>query len=143
MSNMTSAYSGIRLGSGLARQFQYEQSQSRIGGSLFTHRQRYIDNSPVFFADKIETPLLLMFGDVDEAVPWQQGIELYLAMRRLGKEVVFLQYRDEPHHLKKYPNKLDYARRMKEYIDHFCKGYEPAAWIKNGEGRVVERRSDR
>jgi len=85
VSNMTSAYSGIRLGSGLARQFQYEMSQSRLSGSLWEARDDYIDNSPVFFADKIETPMLILHGDVDDAVPWEQSIELYLAMRRNGK----------------------------------------------------------
>lgn len=132
VSNMTSAYSGIRWGSGLARQFQYEKSQSRIGGNLWEARDKYIENSPVFFADRIETPLLIMFGDVDDAVPWYQGIELYLAMRRLGKDCVFLQYRDEPHHPKKYANKLDYTIRFKEYLDHYLKGEPAADWIKTG-----------
>ena len=121
VSNMTSAYSGIRWGTGLARQFQYEKSQSRIGGNLWEARDKYIENSPVFFADRIETPLLIMFGDVDDAVPWYQGIELYLAMRRLGKDCVFLQYWNEPHHPKKYANKRDYTIRFKEYLDHYLR----------------------
>lgn len=132
VSNMTSAYSGIRWGSGLARQFQYEQSQSRIGGSLWNSLDRYVENSPVFYADRINTPLLIMFGDEDGAVPWYQGIELYLAMRRLGKECVFLQYQGEPHHPKKYPNKLDYTIKMKEYLDYHLKGAAPVKWIVEG-----------
>ncbi len=132
VSNMTSAYSGIRWGSGLARQFQYEKSQSRIGGNLWEARDKYIENSPVFFADRIETPMLIMFGDVDDAVPWYQGIELYLAMRRLEKDCVFLQYRNEPHHLKEYANKLDYTIKFKEYLDHYLKGEPAADWIKTG-----------
>ena len=133
VSNMTSAYSGIRHRSGLARQFQYEKSQSRIGGSLNEKRELYIENSPVFFADRIQTPLLIMFGDVDGAVPWEQGIELYLAMRREEKDVIFLQYHKEPHHLKKYPNKVDYTIRMKQYFDYHLKGMPAADWIKLGE----------
>lgn len=132
VSNMTSAYSGIRWGSGLARQFQYEQSQSRIGGSLWEYPELYIENSPVFYADRIETPLLIMFGDEDTAVPWYQGIELYLAMRRLQKDAVFLQYRGEPHHLQEYPNRLDYAIKMKEYFDHYLKGVPAPEWIEDG-----------
>ena len=127
--NMTSAYSGIRWGSGQARQFQYETGQSRIGSSMFENRNLYIENSPVFFADRINTPLLLMHGDVDEAVPWEQSIEIYLAMRRLNKDVIFLQYRQELHHPQKYPNKLDYSIRMKEYFDYHLKGLPPAEWI--------------
>ena len=132
VSNMTSAYSGIRWGSGLARQFQYERSQSRIGGSLWEARDLYIENSPVFFADQIETPLLIQFGDKDEAVPWYQGIELYLACRRLDKDCVFLQYRDEPHHLKKYPNKVDYSIKMMEFFDHHLKGTPAPNWMTEG-----------
>ncbi|MDA3821090.1 MAG: prolyl oligopeptidase family serine peptidase, partial [Bacteroidales bacterium] len=132
VSNMTSAYSGIRWGTGLARQFQYEKSQSRIGGSLWEARDKYIENSPVFFADRINTPLLIEFGDIDDAVPWYQGIELYLAMRRLDKDCIFLQYRGEPHHLKIYANKLDYTIKFKDYLDHYLKGEEAADWIKDG-----------
>ena len=132
VSNMTSAYNGIRWESGLARQFQYEKTQSRIGGSLWERPELYLENSPVFFADRIRTPLLLEFGDEDGAVPWYQGIELYLAMRRLGKDCIFLQYRGEPHHPQKYPNKLDYAMKMKQYLDHHCKGETAADWIKTG-----------
>ncbi len=133
VSNMTSAYGGVRWGSGMSRQFQYEKTQSRIGGTLWDARDKYIENSPVFFADKIQTPLLIQFGDEDGAVPWYQGIELYMAMRRLDKPCVFLQYRGEPHHLKKYANKLDYTIRFKQYVDHYCKGTPAPVWIKSGE----------
>ncbi len=133
VSNMTSAYGGIRWGSGLARQFQYETGQSRLGSSLFDRRYLYIENSPLFYAHEINTPMLIMHGDVDEAVPWEQSIELYLAMRRADKDVIFLQYRDEPHHPRKYPNKLDYTIRMKEYFDHYLRGKEAPTWIREGK----------
>ncbi|NMP17731.1 prolyl oligopeptidase family serine peptidase [Thalassotalea sp. Y01] len=133
VANMTSAYSGIRLGTGLARQFQYEMGQSRIGASMFERRDLYIENSPVFFADRITTPLLMQFGDIDDAVPWQQGVEMYLAMRRLDKEVILLQYEGEPHHLKKYPNKVDYTIKMMQYFDHYLKGKPAAEWMTQGE----------
>ncbi len=132
VSNMTSAYSGIRWGTGLARQFQYEQSQSRLGVSMYENRKPYIENSPVFFADRINTPLLIQFGDKDEAVPWEQGIELYLALRRLEKDSVFLQYHEEPHHLQKFANRLDYAIKMKEYFDHYLKDEPAPEWITEG-----------
>jgi dipeptidyl aminopeptidase/acylaminoacyl peptidase len=134
--NMTSAYGGIRWASGLARQFQYEKTQSRIGESLVEAPEKYIENSPVFYADKITTPLLIMHGDADGAVPWYQSIELYLAMRRYNKDVVFLQYHDEPHHLQKFSNKLDYAIRMKEYFDYYLKGKGEPEWIINGEAYI-------
>jgi dipeptidyl aminopeptidase/acylaminoacyl peptidase len=132
VANMTSAYGGIRWESGVARLFQYEKTQSRIGGTLWEKRDLFIENSALFFADRITTPLLIEHGDEDGAVPWYQGIELYLALRRLGKDCIFLQYRGEPHHLRKYPNKLDYSIKMKEYFDHYLKGEPAADWITNG-----------
>ncbi len=133
VSNMTSAYSGIRWASGLARQFQYEQTQSRIGKTLMEAPLVYIENSPVFYADKITTPMLIQHGDDDGAVPWYQSIEMYLAMRRYNKDVIFLQYHGEPHHLQKFENKLDYAIRMKEYFDYYLKDEGEPEWIISGE----------
>jgi hypothetical protein len=132
VSNMTSAYGGIRWGTGLARQFQYEAGQSRLSGSLWEARPEYIENSPLFYADRVETPLVLMHGDEDEAVPWYQSIEFYLALRRTGKHAVFLQYRGEPHHPQKYPNKLDYSIKMKEFFDHHLKGAPAPEWWSKG-----------
>ncbi len=132
VSNMTSAYGGIRWGTGLARQFQYEQSQSRLSGSLWEARSDYIENSPLFYADRVETPLVIMHGDEDEAVPWYQSIEFYLALRRTGKHAVFLQYRGEPHHPRKYANKLDYSIRMKAFFDHYLKGSPAPTWWTEG-----------
>jgi dipeptidyl aminopeptidase/acylaminoacyl peptidase len=90
VSNMTSAYGGIRWESGLSRMFQYEQEQSRIGGTLWDKPLQYIENSPLFYVPKIKTPLLIMHNDNDGAVPWYQGIELFTAMRRLNKPVWML-----------------------------------------------------
>ena len=138
VSNMTSAYSGIRLKSGLARQFQYETGQSRIGKNLFEAPELYIENSPVFFADKVNTPILIMFGDKDDAVPWHEGVQYYLALRRAGKDATFLQYEGEPHHLKKFPNQVDFSVRMMQYFDHYLKGKPAAKWMTEGEPFVEE-----
>lgn len=132
VANMTSAYSGIRWQTGLARQFQYETGQSRIGVSMFENVKPYIDNSPVFFADRINTPMVIQFGDKDGAVPWEQGIELYLAMRRLNKEVVMLHYEGEGHHLARFANKLDYSIKMLEFFNHYLKGDPAPAWWQYG-----------
>lgn len=132
VSNMTSAYSGIRWQTGLARLFQYETGQSRLGVSMYDDLAPYIKNSPVFFADRINTPMLIQFGDADGAVPWEQGIEYYLALRRLGKEVVMLHYEDEPHHLQRYANKLDYTIKMLEFFNHYLKGEPAPDWWLEG-----------
>ena len=132
VSNMTSAYSGIRWGTGLPRQFQYERSQSRIGGSLWEYPLRFLENSPIFRADRVETPLLMIHNDEDDAVPWYQGIEYFLALRRLGKEAYMFSYNGEKHGLRKRINQKDYTRRMQEFFDHFLKGAPAPEWMEKG-----------
>ena len=132
VANMTSAYSGIRWGTGLPRQFQYERSQSRIGGSLWEYPLRYLDNSPIFRADRVETPLLMIHNDEDDAVPWYQGIEYFLALRRLGKPAFMFTYNGEKHGLRKRINQKDYTRRLQEFFDHYLKGAPAPEWMEKG-----------
>ncbi len=132
VANMTSAYGGIRWGTGMSRMFQYERTQSRLGGSLWEARPRYIENSPLFWADKIETPVLMMHNDKDTAVPWYQGIEFFVALRRLGKPVWLLNYNGEPHGLRKYQNKKDWAMRMQQFFDHYLKDAPAPVWLAEG-----------
>jgi len=132
VANMTSAYSGIRWGPGLPRQFQYEHTQSRIGGSLWEYPMRFLENSPVFRADRVQTPILMLHNDGDDAVPWYQGIEYFLALRRLGKEVYMFNYNGEPHGLRRRPNQKDYTMRLQQFFDHFLKGAPRPEWMEKG-----------
>lgn len=132
VANMTSAYGGIRWGSGLNRQFQYEHGQTRIGASLWQRRDLYIKNSPLFNADKVTTPLLIMHNDKDGAVPWYQGIEYFTALRRLNKKVWLLQYNEEDHNLVERRNRKDLSVRLSQFFDHYLKGAPAAKWITNG-----------
>jgi dienelactone hydrolase len=132
VSNMTSAYGGIRWESGLSRMFQYERSQSRIGGTLWEKPLHYIENSPLFFADKIETPLLILHNDDDGAVPWYQGIEFFIALRRLGKAAWLLNYNGEKHGLQKTHNKKDFQRRMQQFFDHYLLDAPLPQWMEKG-----------
>ena len=111
---------------------QYEQSQSRIGGTLWNAQQRYIHNSPLFQADKVETPLLMMHNDEDGAVPWYQGIEYFVALRRLGRPVWMLNYNGEAHGLRQYKNRKDWTIRMQQFFDHYLKGDPAPVWLKEG-----------
>lgn len=130
--NMTSAYGGIRWESGLSRMFQYEKTQSRIGGALWEKPLQYIDNSPLFFADKIQTPVLILHNDEDGAVPWQQGIEFFTALRRLGKPAWLLNYNGEKHGLQETRNKKDFQRRMQQFFDHYLLGEPMPGWMERG-----------
>jgi dipeptidyl aminopeptidase/acylaminoacyl peptidase len=132
VTNMTSAYGGVRWETGISRMFQYEHTQSRLGATLWEKPNLYLENSPLFTADKINTPLLTMHNDADGAVPWYQGIEMYMAMRRLNKPVWMLNYNGEGHGLTKRENRLDLQIRMKQFFDHYLKGAPIPPWMKEG-----------
>jgi dipeptidyl aminopeptidase/acylaminoacyl peptidase len=132
VSNMTSAYGGIRWGTGMSRMFQYEKTQSRIGGTLWEARDKYIANSPLFFADRINTPLLILHNDEDTAVPWYQGIELFVALRRLEKPAWMLNYNGDPHWVMSDENRMDFAKRMQQFFDHYMKGDPLPVWMARG-----------
>lgn len=142
VSNMTSAYGGIRWGTGLPRQFQYERTQSRIGGTLWEYPMRFIENSPVFMADRVETPLLMIHNDQDDAVPWYQGIEYFLALRRLEKEVYMFNYLGQPHNLSNKAAARDFSVRMFQFFEHHLRGESAPAWMTNGVDSS-ERDADR
>ncbi len=116
---MVSAYGGIRWGSGLSRMFQYEKTQSRLGATLWERPDLYLENSPIFNIDKVQTPVLILHNDKDGAVPWYQGIEYFVALRRLGKPSWLLNYNDEPHWPLKRPNRLDFNKRLHQFFDHY------------------------
>jgi dipeptidyl aminopeptidase/acylaminoacyl peptidase len=130
--NMISAYGGIRWETGLSRMFQYEKTQSRIGGTLWDYPLRYLENSPIFTMDKVETPVLIMHNDKDGHVPWYQGIEYFTALRRLNKPAWLLNYNEEPHWPLKLANRIDFNIRMQQFFDHYLKGEPMPLWMANG-----------
>jgi hypothetical protein len=74
----------------------------------------------------------MLHNDNDDAVPWYQGIEFYLSLRRLGKEVYFFNYNGEFHGLRRRQNQKDYSRRMFEFFNHFLKGAPAPDWMQKG-----------
>ena len=138
VSNMTSAYGGIRWQSGMSRMFQYERTQSRIGGTLWESTNEYLHNSPVFYADKIHTPLLMMHNDEDGAVPWYQGIEMFVAMRRLQKPVWMLNYNGQGHGLSRQADRKDWAIRMQQFFDHYLMDAPAPVWMDEGVPAILK-----
>lgn len=130
--NMFSAYGGIRWTSGLNRSFQYEHEQSRIGKSIWESPLRYIENSPLFTLDKINTPILIMSNDDDGAVPWYQGIEFFTGLRRLQKPAWLLNYNEADHWPTKIRDKVDFQIRLAQFFDHYLKGEPMPKWMKDG-----------
>ena len=130
--NMYSAYGGIRWETGLNRSFQYEHQQSRIGESIWEAPDLYWENSPLFAMEKVTTPILIMANDGDGHVPWWQGIEYFIALRRLGKPAWLLNYNGEPHWPLKHPNKVDFQKRMSQFFAHYLKDEPMPQWMKEG-----------
>ena len=134
--NMFSAYGGIRWGSGLARSFQYEHTQSRVGASPWEAPELYTENSSIFTMDKVKTPILIMHNDTDGHVPWYQGIEYFVAMKRLGKPCWLLNYTGEPHWPVKMANRFDFQIRLMQFFDHFLKDAPMPKWMAEGVSAV-------
>ncbi|MDR2809720.1 MAG: prolyl oligopeptidase family serine peptidase [Tannerellaceae bacterium] len=130
--NMFSAYGGIRWGSGLNRSFQYEHGQSRIGLSIWESPLRYLENSPLFDMDKVETPILIMANDKDGHVPWYQGIEFFVALKRLQKPAWLLNYTGEPHWPTRMANKIDFQKRMFQFFEHYLNNQPMPQWMSKG-----------
>lgn len=130
--NMTSAYGGIRWGTGMNRQFQYEKTQSRIGKTLWEDRDLYIENSPLFHLDRVNTPVVIMANDEDGAVPWWQGIEMFTALRRLGKPSWMLNYNGDEHNLMKRQNRKDIQIRQQQFFDYYLKDARAPVWMTRG-----------
>jgi len=132
VSNMISAYGGIRWGTGMVREFQYEKTQSRIGAPPWDAPLLYIENSPIFWVKRIHTPYLTIHNDADDAVPWYQGIEFNTAMRRLGKEAYMFSYNGELHGLRNRDNMKHWTVHMDEFFDHYLLGRPRPEWMDKG-----------
>ena len=73
----------------------------------------------------------MLHNDEDDAVPWYQGIEYFLALRRLGKEAYMFNYNGEKHGLRKRINQKDYTRRLQEF-SITSKGAPAPEWMEKG-----------
>ncbi len=127
--DMISAYSGIRLESGVVREGQYERGQSRIGFTPWDRPDLYLENSGLFGIKSITTPYLTIHNDQDGAVPQFQGIEFITAMRRLGKEAYLFSFDGEDHNLKGREQQKYWTVHLDEWFDYWLKGAPRPAWM--------------
>ncbi len=106
-----------------------EDSQIKLGGPPWTQARRYIEQSPVFHLDRVETPLLIINGALDEATPPGNMGEMFVGLRRLGKEAVFVVYDGEEHWAGAwgYANAVDFCDRIIAWFDsHIGPAAQPA-----------------
>lgn len=136
LTDMISMYNSVYWNTGTADMAIFESSQGRFKGSYIENRDAYIRNSPAFFADKVETPVMILHNEKDGAVDFNQGITWFNTLREQEKEVIMLQYVGENHGLQLPKNQKDYTIRMTEYFDHFLLGKPAPDWLKNGIPRL-------
>lgn len=110
--------------------WRYERQQYRIRKSFYEAKEQYLQNSPLFYANQIETPLLVWSGKTDSNVLPTQSRALYAALRRLGKKHLLLLYPQEGHILTKPKSKLDLTNRIQEWFDHFLKDHPAPSWLQ-------------
>jgi dipeptidyl aminopeptidase/acylaminoacyl peptidase len=99
-----------------------ETSQELVGGSPWQFRERYIENSPIFYLDRMETPLLIIHGDRDVTFAPFLGDEIFVGLRRLGKTVNYAKYQGEPHVASSRDNLIDMASRILDWFERYVKG---------------------
>lgn len=108
--------------------WQFEEQQYRMFKSFAEDKNLYIDNSPVYHAEKVSKPILLWTGTNDQNIYWEQTMEYYLALRRNNKKVIALFYDKEDHSFIRHVNRSDLFIRISEWFDYHLKGAEKD-WI--------------
>jgi dipeptidyl aminopeptidase/acylaminoacyl peptidase len=106
--------------------------QGRFGTTPYDNLELFVDQSAVYHAKDMNTPLLIFQGTNDGSTEWLQGVEFYNALRFLKKPVIFLSYEGEGHGFTRYDNQYDVQVRMKQFYDYHLKGAPAADWIANG-----------
>jgi len=94
----------------------FEGLTLKMGAPPWEVPQRYIENSPIFYLDRVHTPLLIQVGSADYGFP-ALSEEVFVGLRRLGRDVTYLKYRGEGHVLTGYPNLVDYWNRLLAFFD--------------------------
>lgn len=88
----------------------------------------YVDKSPIYSADKIKTPMLILHGGADTNVPWLESDQMFVALKLLGQEVVYARFQGETHNINaQYKNLIEHRQMMVEWFDKYLKN-QPAAW---------------
>ena len=100
-----------------------------MGKTLYADWSNYIYNSPITNAGNIETPLLLWTGDKDGSVSPKQSMEMYLALRRLEKKVLLLQYTNESHSITEERKQIDLTTKILDWFNYYLKDEPVKIWM--------------
>jgi len=93
----------------------------------WNRRDIYVDHSPLFLADRITTPLLMLTGDQDTNVPPGESIQMYTALKLLGRPVELVLIRGEDHHIITYNRRIEWHNTIMAWWEKYLKG-NPEWW---------------
>lgn len=106
----------------------YNYSEVSMANSYpWSHRQLYVDQSPLFNADKIHTPLLLLHGNADTNVPLIESLQMFTALKLLGREVALVEVEGENHHILEYTKKEKWLATQMAWFQKWLKD-DPTWW---------------
>jgi dipeptidyl aminopeptidase/acylaminoacyl peptidase len=141
ITNLLSFYGAIHWGPGLPEPAHFETGQARMDVPFWVDLPAYLRNSPTLFVNRLQTPMLIFFGDKDGTVDFRQGVEMYNYARRAGKQLVMLVYANEDHSAREKPNQVDYHRRILQWFGHYLKGGDAPGWITKGVTVIESERA--
>jgi dipeptidyl aminopeptidase/acylaminoacyl peptidase len=121
MGDLISSYGQMQR-DGTASQTAFtELGQGLMGGAPWQFRERYIENSPFYYLERVETPLLIVHGSEDKAVAPFLGDQIFVALRRLGKDVEYAKYEGEDHSplFWSYSNQIDLSKRVIDWFGRY------------------------
>lgn len=110
--------------------YQYEEGQLRMPKNLFDDYQGYLENSALYHARDINTPLLLWSGREDHHVDFNQTIDFYMGLKRLQKPVTMLLYPGMGHSANKPEDQKDLSLKVEHWFDHYLKGIPAEDWMR-------------
>ncbi|SMC88792.1 S9 family peptidase [Pedobacter africanus] len=136
ITDLISFYHTINPYTGEPDMWRFKNQQWNMGGSPYELPELYKANSPIAHVQNVQTPVLLWTGKSDSQVDPHQTMEFYLALRRLGKKGIMLQYPNEGHALLDSENRKDLTNRMLDWFNYFLKDDKSIEWIAKGTAPV-------
>ena len=106
----------------------YNYSEVSMANSYpWSHRKLYVDQSPLFNADKIHTPLLLLHGNADTNVPLIESLQMFTALKLLGREVALVEVEGQNHHITDYGKREKWLATQMAWFQRWLKD-DPSWW---------------
>lgn len=129
VSDLNSFFLTVNWNSMVPDMWRLETQQWRMGTDLFSGYDKYRENSPVNYAENVNTPLLLIAGKSDYKINWNQSVMYFMALKKAGKEVNLMLYPGEDHEILNSENKKDASDKIKGWFEYYLKNGNKPDWL--------------